>query len=147
MVLPRGNGDVAALGNEQRVPERVGLALEDRRHLSRSLQEELVAVVPQALRVVDRLPCANAQQDVVRLIVVLPQVVHVVGGHQRQIQFPGQRQDAAVHRFLLLEALILHFQEEVLRAENVAQARRRLERGPRLVHPEGAGHLPLEAAA
>ena len=59
--------------------QRVGMVAEDRGHLLGGLQEELIAGVAKALRVVDGLARADAQQDVVRLVVALPQVVHVVG--------------------------------------------------------------------
>ncbi len=59
--------DVAALGNSSRVRQRVGKVLEDVRHFLGSLQVELVAVVPQALGVVDRLAGSDAEQHVVRL--------------------------------------------------------------------------------
>ena len=86
VVLPLRDRDVAALGDEQRVLQRVGMVLEDRRHLLGGLQEELIAGVAQALRVVDRLAGADAEQDVVRLVVALPQVVHVVGRDERQVR-------------------------------------------------------------
>ena len=75
---------LTALGDAQRVRERLGMVAEDRRHLLGGLQEELSPVVAQPLRVVDGLAGADAQQDVVRLVVALPQVVHVVGGDERQ---------------------------------------------------------------
>ncbi len=127
--------------------KRLGVVLEDRRHLLGRLQEELIAGVAKALRVVHRLPGADAQQDVVRLIVALPQVVHVVGRDERQLELAGERHDAAIDDLLLLDALVLHLEEEVVLAEDVAQPRRRLERRPRLLHFERARHLALEAAA
>ena len=126
MVLPLRDRDVAALGDEQRVPQRLGMILEDGRHLLGGLQEELIARVAQPLRVVDRLAGADAQQDVVRLVIALPQVVHVVGGDERQVELARERQDAAVDDLLLLDALVLHLEEEVVLAEDVAQPRRPL---------------------
>ena len=87
---------VAALGNDERVPQRVRVAAEDGRHLFRGLQEKLVAGVAQPLRVIHRLPRADAEQDVVRLMVALPQVVHVVGGNERQIELARQRKKTLV---------------------------------------------------
>ena len=40
----------------------------------------------------------------------------------------------AIDDLLLLDALVLHLEEEVVRAEDVAQPRRGLERRPRLLH-------------
>ena len=69
--VPDSSVDVAALGDAHRVRQRLGIVAEDRRHLLGRLQEELVAVVAQPLRVVDGLAGADAEQDVVRLLVGL----------------------------------------------------------------------------
>ena len=147
VVDPLRDRDVAALGNPDRVRQRIGVVSEHRLHLLGGLEKELIAGVAQALGVVDGLARADAQQDVVRLRVALPQVVDVVGGHERQVQLAGQGQDALVDDLLLLDTLVLHLQEEVARAQDVAQPRRRFQRRPRLFDLERARHLPLQAAA
>ena len=147
VILPLRDRDVAALGDEHRVAKRLGVILEDSRHLLGRLQEELIAGVAKALRVVDGLPGADAEKDVVRLVVALPQVVHVVGRNERQLEIARERDDAAIDDLLLLDALVLHLEEEVVLAENVAQPRGRLERGTRLLHLERARDLALETAA
>ena len=114
---------------------------------SARLQEELIAGVAQALLVVDRLAGADAEQDVVRLVVALPQVVDVVGRDQRQVQLAGEREQALVDDLLLLDALVLHLEEEVARAEDVAQAGGRLERRLRLLDLQRARHFAFQAAA
>ena len=48
---------------------------------------------------------------------------------------------------LLVDALVLHLEEEVARAEDVAIGRRRLERLARLIGPKPGRHLALQAAA
>ena len=124
--------DVAALGDEQRVLQAVGNVSEDDAHLLRCLQEELVAVVAHALRVVDRLAGADAEQDVVRLMVALLQVVHVVGADERQVQLFGERQQATIDDLL---------------PKDVAQPCGGLERRPRLLHPQRAGDFTFQTAA
>ncbi len=147
MVLPFRNRDVATLGDEHRVPECFGKVLEDRRHLFGGLEEELISRIAEALGVVDRLAGADAEQDVVRLVVALPQVVHVVGRDERESEIAGERDDAAVDDLLLLDTLVLHLEEEVVLAQDVAQAACGFEGRPRLLHLEGAGNLALEATA
>ena len=105
-----------------------GKSLNDLRHLVGGLQEELLRVVAQPLRVAERLAGADAQQDVVRVRVGVAQVVHVVGADQRQLQIARDRREAAVDEPLLLDAVPLHLEEEVVRAEDVAIGRRRLDR-------------------
>ena len=64
-----------------------------------------------------------------------------------RFELARERDDAAIDDLLLLDALVLHLEEEVVRAEDVAQPRRRFERRPRLLHLERARDLALEAAA
>ena len=123
------------------------MVAEHRRHLFRGLQEELVAVVLQPLLVADVLACADTQQDVVRVLIGVLEVVHVVCRDQRKTQLARNRQQALVHDALFVDALILHLEEEILRAQDVAEARRSLERLAGLVRAQARRHLPLEAAA
>ena len=56
MIHGRPEVDVAAFGDEQRVAQGLREIAEHGRHLLGGLQEELIAVIPEALGVVDRLP-------------------------------------------------------------------------------------------
>ena len=125
VVHARGQVDVDAIGDADGVGQRVRELGEDLRHLLRRLQEELIAVIAEAVGVVDRLAGADAEQDVVRLVVVLAQVVHVVGAHHRQAEITGDAGQAAVHDLLFVEALVLQLEEEVVGAEDVAIGRGR----------------------
>src|SRR5713226_5102453 len=53
----------------------------------------------------------------------------VVGGHQGNAGLAGQAHHALIHLFLDLQALVLHLEEEVALAENIAQAIGRGARG------------------
>ena len=55
-----------------------------------------------------------------RLVIVLAQVVDVVGAHHRQAEIAGDAGQAAVDDLLLVEALVLQLEEEVVGAEDVA---------------------------
>ncbi len=48
----------------------------------------------------------------------------VVGGDQRDAAFFGEADQIAIDANVLFEALVLHFEKEILLAENVAQAMR-----------------------
>ncbi len=117
--------DLAALGNAQRVGQRVGHLAEHLLHLRRGLQVELIAVIAQAIAIVDRLAGADAEKNVVRAMVAVRQVMHVVGCNERHVQLAGDRHEPLVHDQLLVDALILHLEEEVpLRRECRETARR-----------------------
>ena len=139
--------DVAALGDPHGVRQRVGEVLEDRRHLLAGLQVELVAVIVQPLGVVDRLAGADAQQDVVRLEVGVLQVVDVVGDDEREPEVPRDRLQPDVDRLLLVDPLVLHLEEEIVRPENVAIGGGGVERLLLLLGPDAGRDLPLQAAA
>ena len=138
---------VAALGDADRARQRVGKLLEDFRHLLRGLEKELPGVVPEPFRIVEPLAGTDAQQDVVRVRVALAQVVHVVRAHQRQIQIPRDRRNPAVDEPLLLDAVPLHLEEEIVRAQDVAVRRRRFHGLARLRVREPFGHFAFQAAA
>ena len=85
VVLSPAQVDIAPLGDPHRVADGLGeLAPEGPHHLVAGLQVELVAVIAKAVAVVDVARRSDAQQDVVRDVIAVSQVVHVVGGDQRQ---------------------------------------------------------------
>jgi hypothetical protein len=147
VVLAARNRDVAALGDEQRVRHCLRVVTEDLCHLRGGLQEELIPVIAQAVLVVHRLPGTDAQQDVVRLVVAVAQVVDVVGAHERHAEVGGDWQQPVVDDPLLLDALILHLEEEVALAEDVLELRGGGNRLARVGTADFAGDLALEAAA
>ena len=51
--------------------------------------------------------------------VVLAQIMRIVGGHQRNAGLRGQAVDHGEHARIRLQAVVLQFQEEILRAEQV----------------------------
>ena len=89
---------------------------EERRHLVAVL-EPLLARVAEALEVrLERLR-REAEQDVVRLGVLLQEEVRVVGGDDLDPELRAEREDLGVHaRLVLEEAAALLVEEDALRA-------------------------------
>ena len=139
--------DVAALGDPECVGHRLRKVSEDSRHLFCGLQVELITVVAQTIGVVHGLARADAQQDVVRTIVRVLQVVHVVRAHERDIQIAGNRRQADVDDALVVDALVLHLEKEIAGAKDVAIGRRGLHRLGVLLGTDARRDLALEAAA
>ena len=79
--------------------------------------------------------------------VLPPQVVHVVGADEGQIQVARHRQEAGVHHPLLVDALVLHLEEEVAGAQDVPVGGGRVAGALRLLGAEARRHLPLQATA
>ena len=147
VVLLRTQVDVAALGNRHRVLQRFREIPKYLGHFLRRLEIELVAVVPQALLVLDVLAGPDAQQHVVRAVVCLPQVVHVVRADQRHAYFLRDWRQPAVDDQLLVDPLVLHFQKKIPGTQDVAEGRGRLDRPPLLLETQVRGDLSLQATA
>ena len=112
--------DVGHLGDAPGVPDRVGVVREERRHLGGRLHVELVRLEAHPVRRVEVVAGSDAEQDVVRLGLVGPDVVEVVGHDQRQARLRRQAQQLLVEPPLLGQAVILQLEEEAVLAEDVA---------------------------
>ena len=139
--------DVASLGDGERVAQGLRELAELRRHLGRGLEIELIPVVAQALLVGHVLAGADAQEDIVRAVIRLSQVVHVVRADEGKPEIGGDRRQPAVHHPLVVDAVVLHLEEEVVGTQDVPEGPRRLPRAVRTVAAEVGGDLSLEATA
>ncbi len=138
---------MAPLGDTHSVRQRIGQLPEYLLHFRRGLEIELIAVIPQSIAIVDVLAGTDAEQDVVRAMIAVRQIVHVVGGDERHVQVARDRREPFVDDQLLLDALILHLEEEVAGAENVAKLGGRLECLPLATGPDFGRDLSFQAAA
>ena len=133
---------LAPLGDAQGVFQRVGPLGKEGRHLVLAL--DIVAVVghAHAVRVGAHLARLDAEQDVLRLGVLGPAIVRVVGGHQGEVELAGQGHQPPVQRFGLGDALVvLHLDVKVVRAERVAIPQRGGARAVRVAVQQVVGHL------
>ena len=128
-----------------RVDEGLGNVLERGGHFVGGLEEELPRIVAEPLRIAERLPGADAQQNIVRVRVALAQVMHVVGADERQVQVPRNRRQAAVDQPLLLDAVPLHLEKEVVRSEDVPVGAGGFDRLLFLLARQAFGHFAFQA--
>ena len=105
---------VAALRDVHGAAQRIRHFPEHLRHLRRGLEIKLVGRELHAMRVAHGLAGLNAQQDFLRVRVVVMQIVAIVGGHQRNSGFFRQPHQFRVHAFLDFQPLILNLQEEIV---------------------------------
>jgi hypothetical protein len=113
--------EVAEVGDRARLRQRGRqLAAEQPPHLLLRLEEHLLALVTQALRIVDRLPVPDREQHVVRLGIARVQVVEVVRHHERDPRRLRHVDHAAAGGELVGDVVVLHLEEEVALAEDVA---------------------------
>ena len=115
-------------------------------HLRRALQIVLLAFELEALRVVDRGTCLHAQQGVMSNGVLALAVMAVVGCDERSVERAGNPDEAGVGPALLIEAMILQLDEEVLLAEDVLEPSGECRRGVKVAGEEGLGHHAAKAA-
>ena len=106
--------DVAHLGDAQRVVHGVGqLAVEEAAHLGGGLQVELVVLEAHPAGRVDVAGGLDADQQVVRLVLVGRGVVRVVGRDQRQVVAARQLHQLRMEPLLLADPVLLDLDEEV----------------------------------
>ena len=75
------------------------------------------------------------------------QKMHVVGRDQAKPKFLPEARQHLVAFVLRLDAMVVHFQKEILRAEDVAKFRHALPRLGQIVRLDRHVDLALEAAA
>ena len=131
--------DIAALGHFQSARECLRNLAENRVHLLRGLEIELVSGKLQAVRVTDGLPGLNANQHVLGARILLGEVVAIVGGHQRDAGLARQTDHLRVNPLLFREALVLNLEIEIALAENIAKVIRGLTRRVEFVGAQGHG--------
>ncbi len=140
-----GEREVAPLRHRQGVAQRLRVVGKDPRHLLGALQVELLGVKAEALRLLDLLAGADAEQDVVGVGVVLQQVVGVVGGHEghpRALSDPGE---GARDPPLLLEAVLHDLEEEAAVVEDLPELPHRTQGGRFVSVAQGYRDLAAQA--
>ena len=128
--LPLGEGDLAPLGDEQGVVARLGQLAPQVAHLLGGLEVEVVGVELEPVGVHQRRAGLDAEQRRVRLGVLGPRVVQVVGRDERQLEVAREPDEVLLRAPLDVEAVVHELDVDVLVAEDVAQLARP-PRGPR----------------
>ena len=138
--------DAGALGDEQRVVARLLVVGEQRAHLGRRLQVELVGVELEALRVGLQRAGLHAQQRVVCFGVVTVGVVRVVGGEQGRAHVARQLDQLRVDLELLGQTVVLQLDEERVAPEDRLEALDVLLRERVVAGEDRLRHRATEAA-
>ncbi len=123
VVLAEGELQVAHLRDPGGVLQGVLVDVggKQRRHLLLAAEVEVPGLVAHPVLIVDGLAGLDAQQHVVGLRVLLPEVVCVIGAHHGQTRLLVDPEDALVHDLLVPDAVVLELQVEVVRAEDIRQ--------------------------
>ena len=134
VILAEGEVKLAPVGNALGVLHGVGITGEQLLHLLRGADVEILRLIAHAVLVVHGFSGLDAQQHVVALGVLLPEIVGVIGADQGNARLLVQAQQAPVHRGLLGNAVVLQLQIEVVPAQD-------------LLHGQGVFPGPLIVAA
>ena len=118
--LSQRQRQVRHLGDAPAVTDGLELVREPRRHLGRGLDVELLTLEAHPVGGVEVVAGPHAEEDVVRLGLVLANVVQVVGHDERQSRLWGEAQQLFVEPALFRQAVVLELQEEAILAEDVA---------------------------
>ena len=119
MILAEGKLHPAAVGDALGVGYGVGIGAEQLLHLLRGAEVEVSRLVAHPVLVVHGLARLDAQQHIVALGVLRPQVVGVVGADQRDARLLMDAEQIPVHQRLLGDTVILQLQIEVILPEDL----------------------------
>ncbi len=137
---------ITPLGDGESVVARLREVTKQVPHFRRILHVKLGQVMHAAL-VRDARAGADADQHVVRFVRFASQEMHVIRGHQSDAEILRHLRQQAIDFELLLHAVVLHFEEEVLRPEDVAISRRQFPAFRLLIEHDRVRHFAFEAAA
>ena len=90
---------------------------------------------------------ADADHHIVRLVVAPLQKVHIVGRDQPKPELTRQTRQRLVAFVLRLKAVVVHFQEEILGAKDIAKFGRALAGLGQIVRLDRQVDFALEATA
>ncbi len=111
--------DLAALGDVPGAVQRVFGIGEEGEHFGARFEVELRPVEAHAILVAHGLAGLDAEEDFVGAGVVAAEVVGVVGGDEREAGVFGEAVDEREEGLVLVEAVVLEFEEEIVFAEEV----------------------------
>ena len=119
VVLAEGEFQVAHLRDLPGVLHRPLEGGKESLHLLRAAQVEVPGLVAHPVLIVQRLAGLDAKEHVVGLRVLLAQVVGVVGADHGDARLLVDAQNPTVHLHLVRDAVVLEFQVEPVRPEEV----------------------------
>ena len=88
-------------------------------HLFLALHVVLSALIAHAILVRQLFPRLQTKQNIVRIGVFCISIMHIVGGHQGDIQFSAHLQENGIYLPLFRQAMVLKFQKEVTLSEAI----------------------------
>ena len=144
VVFPENKVKIAHFGDPDGVFHGLRSLREQRRHLVAGFHIEFRPRKAHPVGILQGLAGLDAQQHVVHLVVLPPQVVGVVGSHQGDAGLPVQLQKTAVDGLLLGDAVVLQLQIIISPAEQRVIAQGGLLCSGIIAVHQQALHLPRQ---
>ena len=138
--------DTATLGDFERVRNRLGEIAEDFPHFGGRFKIQL-RHIPHPVFILHHFAGTDAQHHVVRVVIASAQKMNVIRGNESDADVPSNRRQDTIAQALLFHAMIVHFHEKILRAENVAVFGGALFRLLQIVRPNRSIDFARKAAA
>jgi hypothetical protein len=146
MQLAEFNLQIAFVGDFQRVLHRFRRFGEARAHFLRRPQVKLLRLIAHPLGVGEHRLRADANQAIVRVRIAFVDVVNVVRRDQLQAELLRPGDQMAVHLRLLGDAVVLQFEEKIVRAERLLEPVHGIARLVQLVLHDPVGILAGQTA-
>ena len=119
MIVAEGKFHIALHGDFVGVFHGLRRVGENLAHFVFAFQVKLVVWKAHPLLVVDGGSRLNGQQHIVGLCVLLPHIVDIVGGSQRNVQLLGKLDKLGIYHSLFFQPLVLQLQIKIAVAENL----------------------------
>ena len=139
-------GEIAAIRDHERVRDGLGMIRKQRPHLIGRFEIKLRRVTHPPF-VVHHFPGADADHHVVRLVMAPLQEMHVVRRHEAEPELLREFWQDRVALFLHLDAVVVHLEEEIFRAQDIAKIGCALPGLGEVIGLDRHVDLALEAAA
>ncbi len=111
--------EITLVGYADRVLDRLRIRCEQRRHLVRRFQVELVVGTPLPVRFFERFVVLDGDEDVVQVAALAEVVVGVVGGDDGYTEVRADVRHEPVALGVVEHQILLQLKEEVVRTEPV----------------------------
>ena len=140
MVFVKNKFQIAAVGDQGGVLNSLGAIGEQLQHFRFAFQIKLLGLEFHPLGIVHGFAGLDAQQNVLHMGILFPEVVGIVADDHRQSGFPGNTHDPLVHEPLLRDAVILKLQIEIPISEDLRQLQSMAFRCFKIFVHQASGH-------
>ena len=124
MVLAEFKVKITGIGNKLSIIHRLRKVCKDFSHFVFAFQIELVVRKAHTVLIIESGRGLDGQQHIMGLGVFLAHIMYIVGGHKGHIQFAPQPDQIILYGHFLLKTLVLDFQIEIPRSEDIQKCLR-----------------------